>query len=214
MTEGELFAFLEGTSDAAFTVDEDGAIRSWNSAAEKLFGYTCAEVLTRTCRELLDAQGGFACTPRRAQHCAAGPASIPDFDLEVRAHSGRRIWVNVSTLLFRDPRHHCRLVVHLARDITRRKRTEELARRMLELSSELATLSDGKGQTAPAATPLSEQEQRILRLFSRGRNAAEIARQLGISLQTLRNHLYRINQKLRTHNRLEAVMCAMDRGLI
>jgi PAS domain S-box-containing protein len=213
MTEGELFAFLEGTSDAAFTVDEDGAIRSWNSAAETLFGYTCAEVLRKTCQELLDNRGGLACTARRVQHCSAGAAAIPNFDLEVRAHSGRRIWVNVSTLLFRDGRNR-RLVVHLARDITHRKRTEEFARKMLDVSRELASFTDGNGKRPQPESPLSEQEQRILRLFSRGRNAAEIARHLGISLQTLRNHLYRINQKLRTHNRLEAVMCAIERGLI
>jgi DNA-binding CsgD family transcriptional regulator len=30
----------------------------------------------------------------------------------------------------------------------------------------------------------------------------------------LRNHLHAINHKLRTHNRLEAVLSAMKRGLI
>ena len=37
---------------------------------------------------------------------------------------------------------------------------------------------------------------------------------LGITAQTLRNHLHHINQKLRTHNRLEAVMNAIQRKLI
>ena len=39
MLETELFALLEGTADAAFSVDEQGRIRSWNRAAEKLFGW-------------------------------------------------------------------------------------------------------------------------------------------------------------------------------
>jgi len=60
-------------------------------------------------------------------------------------------------------------------------------------------------------TPLSEQEKEILRLFSAGKNSAEIARSLKITLQTLRNHLHHINQKLHTHNRLEAVTHAMQR---
>jgi DNA-binding CsgD family transcriptional regulator len=63
-------------------------------------------------------------------------------------------------------------------------------------------------------SPLSEQEQRILRLFAKAKNSSEIARELGITLPTLRNHLHSINEKLRTHNRLEAVMHAMQRGLI
>jgi DNA-binding CsgD family transcriptional regulator len=54
----------------------------------------------------------------------------------------------------------------------------------------------------------------ILKLFSSGKNSPEIAKALQLSFQSLRNHLYRINQKLRTHNRLEAVMNAMQRKLI
>jgi DNA-binding CsgD family transcriptional regulator len=62
--------------------------------------------------------------------------------------------------------------------------------------------------------PLSEHEKRILRLFTAGKNSVEVAQELGITLMTLRNHLHRINEKLRTHNRLEEVMNAIHRGLI
>ena len=40
MLENELFALLQGTTDAAFSVSEEGEIKSWNKAAEKLFGYS------------------------------------------------------------------------------------------------------------------------------------------------------------------------------
>jgi DNA-binding CsgD family transcriptional regulator len=72
-------------------------------------------------------------------------------------------------------------------------------------------------EASPAAapvSPLSEKELQILRLFSSGKNSPEIAKSLQISLQTLRNHLHHINQKLRTHNRLEAVTHAIQRKLI
>jgi DNA-binding CsgD family transcriptional regulator len=65
----------------------------------------------------------------------------------------------------------------------------------------------------PAAT-LSEQERNVLRLFAEGKDSDEVASTLSISPQTLRNHLHHINQKLRTHNRLEAVMNAIQRKLI
>ena len=61
---------------------------------------------------------------------------------------------------------------------------------------------------------LSEQEINILRMFAEGKESDEVERTLGISPQTLRNHLHHINQKLRTHNRLEAVMNAIQRKLI
>ena len=47
MLEPELFALLEQTADAAYTVTENGEICSWNEAAEQLFGYVPSEVLGR-----------------------------------------------------------------------------------------------------------------------------------------------------------------------
>ncbi len=208
MLEGELFALLEGTADAAFAVDEEGTIRSWNASAEILFGYPAAEVLHRSCREVLKGRCGHS-----PDACAANGCGVPAFDIDVCLPSGRRIWVNVSTLVYQDARRGRRLVVHLARDITERKLSEELARKVVDLSRQLAAVSDGAGR-APAAAVLSEQERRILRAFSKGGNSAAIARELGISLQTLRNHLHRVNQKLGTHNRLEAVMTAIERNLL
>jgi DNA-binding NarL/FixJ family response regulator len=61
---------------------------------------------------------------------------------------------------------------------------------------------------------LSEQELPILRLFASGKNSPEISKSPQNSLQTRRNHLHHINQKLRTHNRLEAVMHAIQRKLV
>lgn len=208
MLEGELFALLEGTADAAFTVDEEGLIRSWNSSAELLFGYPAEEVLRKSCRDVLKGR----CV-RSPDICAADGCGIPAFDIDVSLPSGRKIWVNVSTLVYQDARHRRRLVVHLARDVTERKLSEELARKVMEISRQLAAVSDGAGHPAPPAV-LSEQERRVLRAFSKGGNSATIARELGISLQTLRNHLHRVNQKLGTHNRLEAVMTAIERNLL
>ena len=45
MLEAQLFALLEQTGDAAYTVSEAGEICSWNRAAERLFGYPAGEVL-------------------------------------------------------------------------------------------------------------------------------------------------------------------------
>jgi PAS domain S-box-containing protein len=47
--ESELFAFLEGTTDAAFSVSDQGEIVSWNGEADTLFGYSSSEVLGKSC---------------------------------------------------------------------------------------------------------------------------------------------------------------------
>jgi PAS domain-containing protein len=51
-----VFALLEQTADAAYTVTDDGEICSWNGAAERLFGYRASEVLRRNIEEVLDAR--------------------------------------------------------------------------------------------------------------------------------------------------------------
>lgn len=138
------------------------------------------------------------------QACAANDLGIPDFDLEVKTSSGNRLWVNISTIVFDEPtRWNRRLVVHVARDISQRKTNEQLLVRMLALSKELVGLFRHVDGISPVS-PLSTQEQRILRLFAKAKNAAEIARELSITFPTPRNHLHSINEKLLTHNRLEA----------
>jgi PAS domain S-box-containing protein len=219
MLQSELLGFLEQTADAAFCVNEQGEICSWNTAAKELFGYSSAEAIGKSCHRLLRGRGNLGtevCTPEfYARQTVEDDGTIPNFYLEVTSRSGRRIWVDLSTLIFKDGRTHPRLIVQLARDITERKQKEELLHRMLQISKQIVAISDGNGIGNPAPVPsLSEQEQSILRRFSEGKNSAEIAQNLGISLQTLRNHLHHINEKLGTHNRLQAVMHAMHRKLI
>lgn len=217
MLEQELFDLLEGTSDAAFSVTDQGEICSWNKAAEKLFGYPRAEALHKTCYNLLQGREtlgtrvcGEACS---IQDCAAKHIDIPNFDLEVKGRSGRRIWVSVSTLVYENSRNHGRLIVHFTHDIMEQRKNKELLQKMTALSRRLVAIPDVSGCPAPVS-PLSNQEEDILRMFSVGKNSTEIARKLGITLQTLRNHLHHINQKLHTHNRLEAVTHAIQRKLV
>lgn len=217
--EAELFGLLEQTTDAAYSVTDGGEICSWNGAAEELFGYSAREVLGRNIDEVLEARdalgtralaGGFDAPTRHTNGTSPG---VGNFDLEVRVRDGRRIWVNMSTIVFDNHRTGRRLFVRLAHDITQRRRKEELLNQMMEVAQRLVRLTDAPSEHAPVE-PLSEQERRILKLFAEGGSPAAIAGRLSISAQTLRNHLHHINRKLRTHNRLEAVTHAQRRGLI
>lgn len=217
MLELELFDLLEHTSDAAFTLTEQGEIASWNKSAEKLLGYSASEVLHKSCYEVLEGRGALGTHICRENctilECVGHREEVPNFDFNVKRRDGQRIWLNVSTLVFHDPRTGRRLVAHLGHDITERKKTEEMAGRLVDASKQLLAAAGGSSAYEPVS-PLSEQETAILRLFAEGKAAPAIARQLKISQQTLRNHLHHINQKLRTHNRLEAVMHAIQRKLI
>lgn len=217
MSERELFALFEGASDAAFVVTERGEICSWNAAAERLFGYRQSEVLHKPCYKLLegrDTLGVLTCTENCAvRECVAKDAEIPTFDLEGKIRSGRRVWVSLSTLVYENPLNGRRLIVHMARDIAERKHDERVLRQMVHASKRVHSILT-EGAETNCISPMSEQETEILRLFAEGKNSTTIARHLGITLRTLRNHLHHVNQKLGTHNRLEAVMQAVRQKLL
>jgi PAS domain S-box-containing protein len=217
MLEAELFAFLENTADAVFAVRETGEICFWNHAAETLFGHTAETVLGKTCSEVLHGVGALGTDVCHhgcaALRCAKPASHIPNFDLNVATGNEERIWVNLSSISFLNRRTGRSLLVHLVRDISAQKKREEIFGRMVAISKEVANLEDVVAGAAPIA-PLSSQELEVLRMFATGAASPRIAKALGVSAQTLRNHLHHINQKLRTHNRLEAVMHALKRRLI
>ena len=66
--------------------------------------------------------------------------------------------MKVSTLVFEEPRCDRRLIVHQARDISHRKKSEELLAKRLEISKEMVAVADHNTRVAPVS-PLSEQEQ-------------------------------------------------------
>jgi len=217
LLEKELFVLLERTADAAFVLSDIGEIRYWNKAAERLLGYTAEDVRDKSCHEVLQGIGPLGtrvchegCT---LMECAGKHTEIPNFDMSVQARSGQRLWINISTLVFENSRTSQRLLIHLAHDISDQKKTELLVQKMIGLSQQFVDLTESAVRAVPIS-PLSEQEVSVLRLFASGKHSVEIAKSLHISQQTLRNHLHHINQKLGTHNRLEAVMNAIHRKLI
>jgi len=217
MLARELFDFLESTADGAFSVDEQGFVCSWNHAAEKLFGHKKSEVLGNPCAHLFqgrDNLGTQICAePCGVIECAVRHRDVSNYDMEVETRSGKKVWVNVSILALYDERTHRHLVVHLTRDVTARKKSEKLSAKLVSVAREISALPDN-AEGMPPASPLTEQERRVLELLAKGKTPAQVARELGIAPRTLRNHLHHANQKLHTRNRLEAVMQAARRGLI
>lgn len=88
-----------------------------------------------------------------------------------------------------------------------------------KLLTEFANMSRHTA-AAPAPSPelelprLTDRELGILRLVARGRLNREIARELFISENTVRNHIRNILDKLQMHSRMEAAMYAVRQRLI
>lgn len=122
------------------------------------------------------------------------------------------MWVNVSLLVTHDEHTKRRLIIHLMRDIRRRKKAEQLANEMLRIAKSLVSNAEHSGELPPIVS-LTAQEKKILGLLVAGKATKEVAQELKISMSTLRNHISHINQKLHTRSRTEAVMQALKRGI-
>ena len=60
----------------------------------------------------------------------------------------------------------------------------------------------------------SERELEVLRLIARGNSNPEIARELVLSVETVKRHVYNIFSKLEVKNRVQAVARTHARGLL
>ncbi len=87
-----------------------------------------------------------------------------------------------------------------------------------KLLSEFATLARRDAEEEPAKHPpalkLTDREMEVLRLVARGMNNRDIAKELFISENTVKNHVRNILEKLQIHSRMEAVMIAVREKLI
>ncbi len=82
------------------------------------------------------------------------------------------------------------------------------------LMKQLARLSPPGGPDESRFVPLSPREMEILQHAARGSSNKEIAHELGISQQTVKNHISSILRKLDVKDRTEAAVYALRHGWI
>ena len=86
-----------------------------------------------------------------------------------------------------------------------------------KLLTEFATLGrrDSAQRVEQVPAPrLTDREMEVLKLVAKGMNNRDIARELFISENTVKNHVRNILEKLQIHSRMEAVMIAVREKLI
>jgi DNA-binding NarL/FixJ family response regulator len=66
----------------------------------------------------------------------------------------------------------------------------------------------------PDSTGLSLREREILRLMAKGKGNKEIAKELHLSVPTVKDHISHIYDKLDTRERILAVLRAISFGII
>ena len=82
------------------------------------------------------------------------------------------------------------------------------------LLKQFEQISSFGGSPEDLFVPLSPREMEILQLIARGYSNKEIAHELGISRQTVKNHMTSILRKLSVNDRTQAALYALRRGWI
>lgn len=82
------------------------------------------------------------------------------------------------------------------------------------LLKQFEQISAAGGSPDDLFVPLSSREMEILQLIARGYSNKEIAHELGISRQTVKNHMTSILRKLCVNDRTQAALYALRRGWI
>jgi RNA polymerase sigma factor (sigma-70 family) len=66
----------------------------------------------------------------------------------------------------------------------------------------------------PAEQPLSEREREILQLLAEGFHTEEVARRIGLSVETVKSDTKRVIAKLQADTRTHAVAIALRQAII
>ena len=119
-----LAAIVESSEDAIWSQDLEGVIRSWNAAAERIFGYTAAEVIGQPMATLnpSDREDDDTGVVRRL---AAGER-IVNSETTRQTKSGTPVPVSLTISPLRDQAGNLVGVTKIARDITDQQRAREV----------------------------------------------------------------------------------------
>ena len=82
------------------------------------------------------------------------------------------------------------------------------------LSQHRHRMGVGDGMFGEVSSPLSPREMEILQHVARGQSNKEVAYKLGISRQTVKNHMTNILRKLAVSDRTQAAVWAVRKGLV
>lgn len=209
------------TADGVYAVDSKQRIVYWGPSAQQITGWKPDEVLGQRCYDVLsggDYEGQRFCRRNCPTITSAKKGkTVPNYDLLTSRKDGSPVWLNVSIILPPESGRNGTCAVHVFRDVSERRRSEQLAQMTMETVARFSSGDEGQMQTKPYPPPdppLTQRELEVLRLLASGVATEDIATGLRVSRSTARNHIESILAKLGVHSRLQAVVYASRHGLI
>jgi PAS domain S-box-containing protein len=117
------------TDYAIFLLDADGRVASWNPGAQRIKGYTAEQILGVHFSAFYPAEDVAAGKPDQGLRVALGEGRFEEDGWRVR-RGGERFWANVVITPMYDDDGQLRGFAKITRDLTERRRTEEVAQRL------------------------------------------------------------------------------------
>jgi PAS domain S-box-containing protein len=215
-----LFDALRNSADGAFVIDENLRIVFWNKTAEAILGYTRDDVVNQFCYQFLhghDEARRLFCKERcQVVKLALQSKPIPNYDLHVKTKGREECWLNMSVFTYRmNNTNGNRFIVHLFHALDRKEVDDKALGQLIKVINRYQDIRHNNGTRLDShQNPLTTREREILSLLVDGLGTRDIAELLSISINTVRNHIQHILQKLQVNSRLEAVAIAVKDELV
>jgi PAS domain S-box-containing protein len=220
-------AFRLAPVPTTISTADDHRLIEVNEAFAKVLGYQAQDVVGHPARDL----GLWAddAERKRFETELARTGTVKDVEARLRVKGGGDIECLVSAETITLSNRAC--ILCCFQDITARRRSEEELVKAIEavmadaswfsrgVVEKLAALrhplqpGQSPAQAAASVADLTAREREVLALVCRGRSDPEIATELKLARNTVRNHLASLYQKIGVNRRSALIVWARERGI-
>lgn len=220
-------AFRLAPVPTTISTADDHRLVEVNDSFTKVLGYHAQDVVGYPTDDL----GLWVDDGERRQFEAglASTGTIRDFEARLRMKSGEELECLVSAEIITLSDRAC--ILCSFQDITARRRTEEeLVKAIEAVMADASWFSRGvveklaamrhpprpgqsPAQAAASVADLTAREREVLTLVCRGKSDLEIATELRLARNTVRNHVASLYQKLGVNRRSALIVWARERGI-
>ena len=200
-------AIVESSDDAILAKNLDGIITSWNSGAERLFGYTAEEVIGKPVTILIpvdrhDEEPAILARIRRGEH-------VDHYETIRQRKDGSLVDISLTISPVRDPDGKIIGASKIARDISERRRAEEqqrlLLREMDHRVKNLFALASGVvALSARSATSAEELSSAVRERLS------ALAQAHALTLPVMTDEGRRLEQSTTLHALIHTILAPYD----
>jgi len=196
---------LESISDVVEVIDPQGTIIYTNLSPARQRQLSLDNIQGRKCHQVYD---------RLCVSCAVCPldevfstGARLTRDAPVSLGPGRQGWARQRLYPVKDREGRTRAVLRMVFDISKEKQ-DQIREENYISSLEQSLARQGPGAPSGPVQALSPREREVLSFMTEGMSNLEIARVLGISLNTVKTHVVHIFNKLGVDDRTQAAVLA------